>query len=70
MTKKYTSKMNCGTYQCRMTPFFDTVQECEAYIVANNVNDTDCYIHPVSNWQEVINGRNSYNTDDSVPQGM
>jgi len=69
MIGKFASYMDCVSYRCRMTPFFDTLQEVEDYIKRNNVTDENCYIKRTSNWQAVINGRNDYNTDDSVPLG-
>lgn len=64
---KYASFMNCASYACRMTPFFDTVIEVEAW-EAQEIGDIDnCYIRPISNWQQVIDRRNSENTDFVVP---
>ncbi len=71
MTKKYASFMHCGSYACRYTPFFDTVKEVEEW--QENCYHLDDiwnhYIRPVANWQEVIDNRNSYNCDGSIPEG-
>jgi hypothetical protein len=69
MNAKFANFRNAGTYRIRQTPFFSTVQECEAYIIDNNINDENSYIHPVSNWEEVIENRNGYNTDSSILLG-
>lgn len=64
---KYASFVNCVSYSCRMTPFFDTVKEVEGWGKIH-VGDTDnCYIRPVSNWQQIIDRRDSRNTDSVVP---
>ena len=67
---KYASFMNCVSYASRMTPFFDTVKEVETW-VEKEIGDIDnCYIRPAANWQQVIDRRNSENTDFVVPIGQ
>lgn len=68
--RKYASFMNCVSYACRMTPFFDTVQEVEDWLKENSEDYSSCYIRPAVNWQQIIDNRNSYNTDFMVPFGQ
>jgi len=63
--RKFASFENCGSYKCRMSPFFETVKEVEKYCKERGIGE-NCYIHPATNYEEIIAHRNSYNTDESV----